>query len=149
MSLNPAVDIGQIEGGFVMGLGYLLQEEVVYDATTAELATVGTWEYKPPMVCDIPSVFNVTLMKDMYNKSGILGSKATGEPAYVLANSIFFAVKMAIESARRNIYPTSTASTRQTPAYLNLPAPLTVSTRQQACFAEPGNPMLSRYVLPN
>ena len=47
-SLNPAVDIGQIEGAFMMGVGFWLSEKMVYDETTGELLTDGTWEYKPP-----------------------------------------------------------------------------------------------------
>lgn len=109
-----------------MGLGYFLQEKMQYDTTTAALNTVGTWEYKPPNVQDIPSVFNITLMKNMYNTSGILGSKATGEPPYILANSIFFATKMAIDAARN-------ADGVRKP-YLQLSVPLTVDQRQQACM---------------
>jgi xanthine dehydrogenase/oxidase len=92
-SLNPAVDIGQIEGGFVLGLGYFLSEKVYY-AADGTLETVSTWEYKPPLGSDIPSIFNITL-KDVYNAEGIMGSKAVGEPP-----DFFFATKMAIASAR-------------------------------------------------
>lgn len=125
VSLNPAVDIGQIEGGLVMGLGYFLQEHVQYDSKTADLDTIGTWEYKPPNAQDVPSVFNVTLLPNLYNKDGILGSKATGEPPYILANSIYFATKMAIDSSRNY-------ATRQ--SYQQLACPLTVDIRQQACM---------------
>ena len=53
ISLNPAIDIGQIEGGFVMGLGLCLTEEVLYDAN-GKLLTHNTWEYKPETALDIP-----------------------------------------------------------------------------------------------
>ena len=49
-SLNPAVDIGQVEGGLLMGLGYWLSEEILFDSKTGRLTTDGTWEYKPPSV---------------------------------------------------------------------------------------------------
>jgi hypothetical protein len=49
-SLNPAVDIGQVEGGLLMGLGYWLSEEILFDRKTGRLTTDGTWEYKPPSV---------------------------------------------------------------------------------------------------
>lgn len=144
VSLNPAVDIGQIEGAFVMGLGYFLQEKVSYAADTAALNTIGTWEYKPPNAQDVPSVFNVTLLKNMYNKDGIMGSKATGEPPYVLANSIFFATKRAIDAARMDSHTAANSSSQWGGArvaaaplpYLQLSAPLTVDQRQQACMAD-------------
>lgn len=63
----------------------LKQERVEYNSNTAELLTNGTWEYKPPMAQDIPSVMNLTLLKNAKNASGILGSKATGEPPMIAA----------------------------------------------------------------
>ena len=83
-SLNPAIDIGQIEGGLIMGLGYFFSERVQYEVGSGMLQSVGTWEYKPPLAQDIPSVLNVTLIADAYNKEGILGSKAVGEPPCIV-----------------------------------------------------------------
>jgi xanthine dehydrogenase/oxidase len=74
-SLNPAIDVGQIEGAIIMTLGWFFQEKVEYTPGTGVLKTVGTWEYKPPISTDIPSVFTVTMLKNDYNKDGILGSK--------------------------------------------------------------------------
>ena len=122
-SLNPAVDIGQIEGAYMMGVGYFLTERISYDAAGV-LQTAGTWEYKPPMVQEVPSVFNVTLIKGVPNKSGILGSKAVGEPPCVLANSVYFATKQAIMAARQD------AGLK---GFVGLESPLTVDVRQQAC----------------
>jgi xanthine dehydrogenase/oxidase len=99
-SLNPAIDIGQIEGAVVMALGYFLTERMTYHPSTASLLTTGTWDYKQPLLQDIPGVINITLLKNKYNVSGILGSKAVGEPPYIVSNSIYFALKMAIRSAR-------------------------------------------------
>lgn len=163
VSLNPAVDIGQIEGAFVMGQGYFLQEQVEY-SSSGSLKNIGSWEYKPPNAQDVPGVFNVTLMKNMYNKAGILGSKATGEPPYVLSNSIFFAVKKAIDSARwdqLNVHQRSVnqwgGSTPVSLPYLQLSAPLTIDQRQQACMSgvTPGfgtfqktKPSTKSYILP-
>ena len=53
-SLNPLLDVGQVEGAFVMGLGLFLTEDVVFDGTTGDLLSVGTFEYKPPFPLDIP-----------------------------------------------------------------------------------------------
>jgi xanthine dehydrogenase molybdopterin-binding subunit B len=60
-SMNPAVDIGQTEGGWVHGLGMYLTEFIQYD-TTGKILTTGTWEYKPLSAADIPIDFRVTLM---------------------------------------------------------------------------------------
>jgi xanthine dehydrogenase/oxidase len=98
------------------------------------LESVGTWEYKPPLAQDIPSVFNVTLIAGAPNRSGILRSKAVGEPCIVLANSVFFAVKMAIESARKDAGST---------AYCALNAPMTIEVRQEASLVSP-----SRFQMP-
>jgi len=103
-SLNPVIDIGQIEGAVVMALGYFLTERMSYDSSSAALLTTGTWDYKPPLLQDIPGIINITLLKNKYNISGILGSKAVGEPPYIVSNSIYFALKMAIRSARMDAF---------------------------------------------
>lgn len=133
-SLNPAIDIGQIEGALVMGLGYFFQERVKYESGTGILQSIGTWEYKPPLAQDIPSVLNVTLIADAYNKDGILGSKAVGEPPYIVINSAFFALKMAVASARLDA---------GVGGYFDLPVPATIDVRYTACLVNP-----SRFVLP-
>tara|TARA_B110000090_G_scaffold170981_1_gene190852 strand:- start:122 stop:2521 length:2400 start_codon:yes stop_codon:yes gene_type:complete len=99
-SINPVIDIGQIEGGFVMGIGTWLTEAVTFDSTSGKLTSNGTWEYKPPCSKDIPLEFNVRLLKDNPNVVGILSSKATAEPPMVLTNSVHFALRRCIELAR-------------------------------------------------
>jgi xanthine dehydrogenase/oxidase len=116
-----------------MGLGYFLTEHVVYN-TEGQLLTNGSFEYKLPQVKEIPAVFNVTLLDNAYNNAGILGSKATGEPCLVISNSIYFAVKMAIASARVDAGDGS---------YFPLSVPSVVDVRQQAAMVSP-----SRFVLP-
>eukprot|EP00603_Paraphysomonas_imperforata_P007910 CAMPEP_0114426424 /NCGR_PEP_ID=MMETSP0103-20121206/7793_1 /TAXON_ID=37642 ORGANISM="Paraphysomonas imperforata, Strain PA2" /NCGR_SAMPLE_ID=MMETSP0103 /ASSEMBLY_ACC=CAM_ASM_000201 /LENGTH=1459 /DNA_ID=CAMNT_0001595389 /DNA_START=56 /DNA_END=4435 /DNA_ORIENTATION=- len=143
-SLNPDVDIGQIEGGFVMGLGYICQERVQYDEKGL-LDSVGTWEYKPPLAQDIPSVLNVTLLANAPNRQGILRSKAVGEPSFVLSNSIYFGIKTAIMSARRDQGNSSGRPQRGAAAtFVDIPVPMTIDVRQQACLVDP-----SRFVVPN
>lgn len=109
-SLNPAVDVGQIHGGFVQGLGYVLSEYAYY-AKDGQPYTDGTWQYKIPGTLSIPIEFNVSLLRydrdDQHPEApidpyGIQSSKSTGEPPLVLANSAFFAVKHAIADARRD-----------------------------------------------
>ena len=100
VSLNPDIDVGQIEGAFIMGVGFFFTEQVQYDDTTGVFQSTGTWNYKPPFPLDIPQSLNVTMLPDAPNPVGILRSKATGEPPYSLANSAYFAVHHALTAAR-------------------------------------------------
>lgn len=101
-SLSPYMDIGQIEGAFVMCLGYWLTEQLVYDRTTGQLMTNRTWNYKPPGAKDIPIDFRIELLPGSPNPAGFLRSKATGEPPACLAISAVFALQHAIQSARKD-----------------------------------------------
>jgi len=122
ISLNPAVDIGQVEGAFMQGLGYYMTEYIEYDQS-GKLLTNGTWEYKPPSQKDIPIRLNVALLKDAPNPLGVLRSKASGEPPYCFASSVLLSVQHAVMSARKD----SGLSTD-----FMLPAPATPWTTQQA-----------------
>lgn len=102
-SLNPYVDIGQIEGGFTFGLGWVTTEGVNYDATTGQARDASTWEYKPPTAYDIPEVFNVTLLPNAVNANGVLSSKATGEPPVALSISVAHALEAAINEVRQEV----------------------------------------------
>ncbi|XP_073819307.1 uncharacterized protein [Musca autumnalis] len=101
-SLSPYVDIGQIEGAFVMGLGYWLSEQLIYDRQTGQLLTNRTWNYKPPGAKDIPIDFRVEMLKGSSNAGGFMRSKATGEPPSCLAVSVIFALQHALQSARND-----------------------------------------------
>ena len=79
-SMSPGIDVGQIEGGFIMGLGIWLTENLVYDPKTAELLTDRSWNYKPPGAKDIPIDFRIKLVQKKPNPCFVLRSKATGEP---------------------------------------------------------------------
>ncbi|XP_067011294.2 xanthine dehydrogenase/oxidase [Anabrus simplex] len=102
-SLSPEVDVGQVEGAFIMGLGYWLMEQLIYHPETGELLTTRTWNYKPPGAKDIPVDFRVQLQKNVPNPVGVLRSKATGEPALCLSGTILFAIRHALDSARAEI----------------------------------------------
>lgn len=75
-SLSPLIDVGQIEGGFVQGLGYWLTEKLVYDRQTGELKTFDTWEYHVPGAKDIPIDFRIKLFQKRPNPKGFLRSKS-------------------------------------------------------------------------
>lgn len=97
-SLNPAIDIGQIEGGFVQGMGWLTTEELWWDKE-GRLRTHAPSTYKIPVAGDIPERFNVRLVDKKPNREAtIYRSKAVGEPPLMLAMSVFFALKDAVES---------------------------------------------------
>lgn len=105
-SINPAIDIGQIEGGFVQGAGWLTHEELVWDER-GRLLTDGPANYKIPAISDAPREFNVSLLSDSPNDAAtVFHSKAVGEPPLMLAMSVFAAIRDAIGSlADHKIFP--------------------------------------------
>lgn len=136
-SLNPALDIGQVEGAFVQGIGYVLTEDLVFqpEGTPGEgrLNTVNTWRYKPPAVTTIPLEFNTHLFpRDLApevpeNPANVLSSKEVGEPPLVLATSVFLAVKDAVRASRLE---------RGLDGLFRLDAPATVQEVRRACAVD-------------
>ena len=111
-SLNESIDVGQIEGGFVQGLGWLTCEEL-YFSQEGKLLTTGPSTYKLPGSRDIPKIFNVKLLENADNEEKtIFRSKAVGEPPLLLAISHFLAIKEAIKAS----------SDTSNPQLLNSPA---------------------------
>lgn len=97
-SLNPAIDLGQVEGGFVQGMGWLTMEELWWNPA-GELKTHAPSTYKIPVASDLPPVFNARLWQSGCNREeNLFRSKAVGEPPLMLANSVFLAIKDAIAS---------------------------------------------------
>jgi len=96
-SINEGIDRGQIEGGFVQGLGWVTTEELKWDKK-GNLLTHSPDTYKIPTVNDIPKIFNVELLKDVPNPGTIRRSKAVGEPPLMLALSVWLAIKDAISA---------------------------------------------------
>jgi xanthine dehydrogenase large subunit len=99
-SLNPAIDIGQIEGGFVQGMGWLTTEELVWNER-GELATRAPSTYKIPTAADVPEHFTVQLWPQANPEDTIFRSKAVGEPPFMLAISVWEALRDAVAAARR------------------------------------------------
>ena len=102
-SLNPAVDIGQVEGAFIQGMGWLTMEELVWHPADGSpkaglLLTHAPSTYKIPTANDCPLVFNVALFNRPNVQSSIHRSKAVGEPPLLLAFSVFFAIRDAISA---------------------------------------------------
>merc|ERR1711924_291088 len=127
-SINPPIDVGQVEGAFVQGLGWMTVEELVWGDSEhkwvrpGHLQTQGPGTYKIPSVNDIPSDFRVSLLKNVKNRHAVVSSKAVGEPPFFLSStsatarravrwrstlsrgistsSVFFAIKDALYAAR-------------------------------------------------
>lgn len=97
-SLNPAVDVGQVEGAFIQGMGWLTTEELVWHPQSGKLTTHAPSTYKIPTANDCPPVFNVRLYEGQNFEDSIHRSKAVGEPPLLLPFSVFFAIRDAIAS---------------------------------------------------
>jgi xanthine dehydrogenase large subunit len=109
-SVSPLLDRGQIEGGFVQGVGWLTIEELLWDAD-GRVATAGASTYKLPSWSEVPDVFNVDFLERAADPEVVFGSKAVGEPPLMLAISVREAIRDAVSSFGRG-----------GPVYLDSPA---------------------------
>ncbi len=98
-SINPALDIGQIEGGFVQGMGWLTTEQLVWN-DKGYLSTHAPSTYKIPATGDVPAHFRVDLWPEPNREDNVFGSKAVGEPPFMLAISVWEAIRDAVAAAR-------------------------------------------------
>ena len=98
-SLNPAVDIGQIEGAFIQGMGWLTTEELVWHPQSGKLTTHAPSTYKIPTANDCPPVLHCELFEGQNVEDSIHRSKAVGEPPLLLPFSVFFAIRDAVSAA--------------------------------------------------
>ncbi|PKU64420.1 indole-3-acetaldehyde oxidase [Dendrobium catenatum] len=128
-SLNPAVDLGQIEGAFVQGIGFFMCEEYLsnYDGL---VISDGTWTYKIPTVDNIPKKFNVEILNSGHHKKRVLSSKASGEPPLLLAASVHCATREAIKAARANIF---TNRSEEPNLVFQLQVPATMPVVKELC----------------
>ncbi|KAF3997147.1 xanthine dehydrogenase molybdopterin binding subunit [Glaciimonas immobilis] len=102
-SLNPALDIGQVEGAFIQGMGWLTTEELWWNKD-GKLMTHAPSTYKIPAISDCPQDFRVSLFKNRNVEDSIHRSKAVGEPPLLLPFSVFFAIRDAIASVADHRY---------------------------------------------
>lgn len=132
-SPNPAIDIGQLEGGYIQGVGFATTEELVYDEH-GRLVTDNIWSYKPPCSKTIPLDFRVKLFpvdefrnsrEVLAEKQAVKSSKTAGEPGLTLGLSAYFAIKRAIMDARKELTGDDD--------WLRLDLPLTCQKIQTAC----------------
>uniref|UniRef100_A0A8C6Z9C6 Aldehyde oxidase 2-like n=1 Tax=Nothoprocta perdicaria TaxID=30464 RepID=A0A8C6Z9C6_NOTPE len=122
-SINPAIDIGQIEGAFVQGVGLYTLEEI-YFSPKGEQLTLGPDTYKIPATCDIPEQFHVYLLPNSRDSIAIYSSKGMGEAGFFLGSSVFFAIRDAVAAARKE---------RGLSMDFTLNSPLTVERIRMAC----------------
>lgn len=99
-TMNPEIDIGQIEGAFIMGIGFFTTENIIVDEN-GEILTNRTWNYTPPGAKDIPIDFRIKLPGRNPNPVGVMKSKAVGEIAFNLAITVPLAIRNAVASVRQ------------------------------------------------
>ena len=96
-SVNPAIDLGQIEGGFIQGMGWLTTEQLVWN-DKGYLATHAPSTYKIPATGDVPEHFRIELWPEPNREDNVGGSKAVGEPPLMLGISVLHAISDAVAS---------------------------------------------------
>ncbi|VAI37771.1 unnamed protein product [Triticum turgidum subsp. durum] len=124
-SLNPAVDLGQVEGAFVQGVGFFTNEEYTTNADGL-VVNDGTWTYKIPTVDTIPKQLNVELLTSARDKKRVLSSKASGEPPLLMAASVHCAMREAIRAARKDFSASS-------PLTFQMDVPATMADVKELC----------------
>ncbi|XP_068630719.1 uncharacterized protein [Battus philenor] len=102
LSTNPAVDVGQLEGAYVQGLGYYLTEDFVYDKVTGKLLTNRSLTYEVPLAKDIPIDFRIKFKYNSTNPKGVLGSKTVGEMGICTAHGVTHALRKCIYESRKD-----------------------------------------------
>ncbi|KAL7640339.1 UNVERIFIED_CONTAM: hypothetical protein RMT77_008603 [Armadillidium vulgare] len=129
-SLNPYVDMGQVEGAFIMGIGFYTSEERKLDPNSGENLSNSTWHYKPPMTLDTPIDFRVTFLPKGDNEYGVVRSKASGEPPLCLSYAVVSALREAIKSKRADDGDAE---------WFDIDPPLTTEKIHRLCNVNPSN----------
>jgi xanthine dehydrogenase large subunit len=101
-SINPGLDRGQITGAFVQAVGWLTLEELKY-SPDGMLLTTSPSSYKIPSIHDLPDILNISFLENKENTKNIAGSKAVGEPPFMLGISVFCAIKNALAYVDRSL----------------------------------------------
>lgn len=129
-SLNPAVDLGQIEGAFVQGIGFFMNEEYLTNEDGLVVSD-STWTYKVPTVDTIPKQFNIEILNSGHHEKRVLSSKASGEPPLLLAASVHCATREAIRAARMELF--SCIESESSPSIFQLEVPATMPVVKELC----------------
>eukprot|EP01028_Stygiella_incarcerata_P007066 TRINITY_DN2887_c0_g1_i1.p1 TRINITY_DN2887_c0_g1~~TRINITY_DN2887_c0_g1_i1.p1 ORF type:complete len:1331 (-),score=389.97 TRINITY_DN2887_c0_g1_i1:4292-8146(-) len=123
-ALNPALDIGQVEGGFTQGYGYFTMEEVSWDTETGVNTITGPGEYCVPMIADAPRFMRTELMGGVPNPENVFASKSSAEAPVLTGASVMHALRHAITAARAE---------SGLKGYFPLHAPFTCEKIRMAC----------------
>ena len=118
-SMNPIIDLGQIEGGVVQGIGWMTMEEVVYDKE-GRLRSNALSTYKVPDIYSVPKEIAVEFLQTQKDNLAIFRSKAVGEPPLMYGIGAFFALRNAIKSFNPNLKPAFDAPMTPEKMLLNL-----------------------------
>ncbi|XP_026741646.1 xanthine dehydrogenase/oxidase-like [Trichoplusia ni] len=102
LSANPKLDVGQVEGAYVQGIGYFTCEKLVYDKVTGKLLTNRSLKYHVPLALDIPVEFNVKFRYNHKNPKGVLGSKTCGEMGICTSHGVTHALRQCIMESRKD-----------------------------------------------
>uniref|UniRef100_A0A803MDN0 FAD-binding PCMH-type domain-containing protein n=1 Tax=Chenopodium quinoa TaxID=63459 RepID=A0A803MDN0_CHEQI len=137
-SLNPAVDLGQIEGAFVQGIGFFMLEEYLTDLDGLVVSD-STWTYKIPTIDTVPKQLNVEILNSGHHQKRVLSSKASGEPPLLLAASVHCATRAAIKEARRQL---ASWGGHVYASLFQLPVPATMPVVKELC----GLDIVERYL---
>ncbi|XP_060170001.1 abscisic-aldehyde oxidase-like [Lycium barbarum] len=128
-SLNPAVDMGQIEGAFIQGIGFFMNEEYLTNEDGLMVSN-STFTYKIPTIDTIPQNFNAHILNSGHHKNRVLSSKASGEPPLLLAASVHCATRAAVKAARDQLKLWGKLDWSVSEFYLDVPAILPVVKTQ-------------------
>ncbi|XP_010685491.1 abscisic-aldehyde oxidase isoform X2 [Beta vulgaris subsp. vulgaris] len=140
-SLNPAVDLGQIEGAFVQGIGFFMLEEYLANPDGLVVAD-STWTYKIPTIDTIPKQLNVEILNSGHHQKRILSSKASGEPPMLLAASVHCATRAAIQEARKQLASWGGLNVNEIDVPFQLSVPATMPVVKEFC----GLDVVERYL---
>jgi xanthine dehydrogenase large subunit len=108
-SINPGIDLGQVSGAFIQGMGWVTTENLFYKHDTGKLLSHSPTTYKIPNIQDSPRIFNIDLLENNTNEQNVLRSKAVGEPPLLLGSSVWTAVKNALSFRSAHQLPTITS----------------------------------------
>jgi xanthine dehydrogenase large subunit len=132
--MNPLIDLGQIEGGIVQGLGWMTMEEVVYDKN-GKLRSNALSTYKVPDIYSVPKEISVKALNTKKDNLAVLRSKAVGEPPLMYGIGAFFALRNAIKAFNPNAEIPFDAPMTPEKVLMNLYSPLTSKAEQKTAVA--------------